>query len=90
MNSDTAKTLNVLAMIFIFGGVLLLAYGGYVYASEDGEIVEGVSGDVPPEDRNASLPLGAGSASLAAGIALLFIPKQNAARRTVGRVRPPY
>jgi TRAP-type C4-dicarboxylate transport system permease small subunit len=89
MNSDTAKTVRLVATILILGGILLLAYGGYVYASEKSERVDVVPGEVPLQDRGASLPIGAGFASLAAGIVLLFIPTHDDPHRTVGQVRPP-
>jgi len=73
MNKTTASTqsFKVVAMVLILAGVLLLTYGGYVYATDSTS--NGVLGNVAIGDQEVSVPIVGGLVITAVGIALVFL-----------------
>jgi TRAP-type C4-dicarboxylate transport system permease small subunit len=82
---EKAQTIRVIAMILIFAGILLLAYGGYAYAKENnnGQTVGQMSGSVTTSmtnDRDVAIPMWTGAAAILVGLAMLFVPHRNELR----------
>jgi TRAP-type C4-dicarboxylate transport system permease small subunit len=79
---EKAQTMRVIAMILIFAGILLLAYGGYAYAKENnnGQTVDRVTGNVTTtvaNDRDVAIPMWTGAAAILVGLAMLFVPRRD-------------
>jgi TRAP-type C4-dicarboxylate transport system permease small subunit len=73
---DTAQTLKVVAMILIFAGILLIAYGGYAYATENGNVSDRLpGGSVTFGERDIPFTIIGGVVGIAIGMALLFVKR---------------
>ena len=79
---EKAQTIRVIAMIMIFAGILLLAYGGYAYAMENNadqtvsQVPEGVATSMT-NDRDVAIPMWSGAAAILVGLAMLFVPSRD-------------